>query len=114
MKHTVHHDLNDDAARRAVQRALQRYGARYAEYAPSVLWQDEGSAALGLSVRGFPLVGRIALRSRSVEVDLDVPAALRPFDRMAISAIDAEVQRSIDEAHRERSLRAPVAVEEGA
>ncbi|AUX29644.1 MULTISPECIES: polyhydroxyalkanoic acid system family protein [Sorangium] len=106
MKHTVHHDLNDEEAKNAVLRAMERYRERYAEYAPSMLWSDERRADLGLCFKGFQVAGRLELGPRTVDLDIDVPLPLRMFKRMAIAAIDAEVRRYIDEAHRERSRRA--------
>jgi hypothetical protein len=103
MKHTVHHDLNDDEAKNAVLRAMARYCDRYAEYAPSMLWSDERRADLGFSFKGCKLGGRIELRPRTVDLEIEVPLPLRMFQRMAIAAIDNEVRRFIDEAHRERS-----------
>ncbi|WP_437578749.1 polyhydroxyalkanoic acid system family protein [Sorangium sp. So ce887] len=102
MKHTVHHDLNDDEAKNAVLRAMARYCDRYAEYAPSMLWSDERRADLGFSFKGCKLGGRIELRPRTVDLEIEVPLPLRMFQRMAIAAIDTEVRRFIDEAHRER------------
>ncbi|WP_437591413.1 polyhydroxyalkanoic acid system family protein [Sorangium sp. So ce1000] len=111
MKHTVHHDLNDEEAKSAVLRAMARYCDRYAEYAPSIFWREERCADLGLSFKGFTLSGRLELRHRVVDVEIDMPLPLRMFNRMAIAAIDAEVRRCIDEAHRERARRrAPSAV----
>ncbi|WP_437487391.1 polyhydroxyalkanoic acid system family protein [Sorangium sp. So ce1014] len=103
MKHTVHHDLNDDEAKNAVLRAMARYCDRYAEYAPSMLWSDERRADLGFSFKGCKLGGRLELRPRTVDLEIEVPLPLRMFQRMAIAAIDNEVRRFIDEAHRERS-----------
>lgn len=106
MKHTVHHDLNDEEAKSAVLRAMARYCDRYAEYAPSMLWSDERCADLGFSFKGYKLGGRIELRPRTVDLEIDVPLPLRMFKRMAIAAIDTEVRRFIDEAHRERARSA--------
>ncbi|WP_437962546.1 polyhydroxyalkanoic acid system family protein (plasmid) [Sorangium sp. So ce119] len=114
MKHTVHHDLNDDEAKTAVLRALARYRDRYAEYSPSMLWSDDRSADLGFSFKGYKVTGRLELRPSAVDLDVDVPLALRMFKRMAIAAIDEEVRRYLGEAHRERALRAPAAVVEEA
>ncbi|WP_437678641.1 polyhydroxyalkanoic acid system family protein [Sorangium sp. So ce131] len=114
MKHTVHHDLDDAAAKRAVQRAIDRYCRHYAEYCPSISWNDERRADLVFSVKGCSLAGRIEIRPRAVDLELDVPLKLRLFKRMAISAIDAEVRRCIDEAHRERARSAPAAFVEQA
>ncbi|KYF76204.1 polyhydroxyalkanoic acid system family protein [Sorangium sp. So ce388] len=108
MKHTVHHDLNDEEAKKAVLRALAQYCDRYAEYSPSMLWSSERSAELGFCVKGFKLAGRLDLRPRTVDLEIDVPLPLRLFKRMAIAAIDAEVRRFIGEVHRERSRSAPV------
>ncbi|WP_437898280.1 polyhydroxyalkanoic acid system family protein [Sorangium sp. So ce124] len=111
MNHTVHHDLNDEEAKSAVLRAMAKYCDRYAEYAPSILWSDERHAHLGLSFKGFTLSGRLELRPRAVDFAIDMPLPLRMFNRMAIAAIDAEVRRCIDDAHRERARRrAPVAL----
>ncbi|WP_437601133.1 polyhydroxyalkanoic acid system family protein [Sorangium sp. So ce590] len=103
MKHTVHHDLNDEEAKSAVLRAMAQYCDRYAEYAPSMLWSDERRADLGFSFKGCKLGGRIELRPRTVDLEIDVPLPLRMFQRMAIAAIDTAMRRFIDEAHRERS-----------
>jgi hypothetical protein len=105
MKHTVHHDLNDEEAKGAVLRAMAKYCDRYAEYAPTIVWSDQRCAELGISFKGFTLSGRLELRPRAVDVEIEMPLPLRMFSRMAIAAIDAEVRRYIDEAHRERARR---------
>ncbi|MGK3996531.1 polyhydroxyalkanoic acid system family protein [Sorangium sp. So ce1024] len=114
MKHTVHHDLNDDEAKRAVMRAMAQYRERYAEYSPSMLWSDERCADLGFCFKGFKLSGRLELQPGAVDLDVDVPLTLRMFKRMAIAALDTEVRRFISEVHRERALRARAAVVEEA
>lgn len=114
MKHTVHHDLNDDEAKTAVLRAMAQYRERYAEYSPSMLWSDDRRADLGFCFKGYRLSGHLELRPSAVDLDVDVPLPLRMFKRMAIAALDTEVRRFLCEVHGERARRAPAAVEEEA
>ncbi|WP_437735509.1 polyhydroxyalkanoic acid system family protein [Sorangium sp. So ce1335] len=114
MKHTVHHDLNHEEAKKAVLRAMAQYRERYAEYSPTMRWSDDQRADLGFCFKGYRLTGRLELRPWAVDLDVDVPLPLRMFKRMAIAALDAEVRRFLGEAHRERALRASTAVVEGA
>jgi hypothetical protein len=110
MKHTIEHDLNDAEARVAVQRAFAEYRQAYAEYQPFLIWGDDAHANLGFSVKGIKLSGRIELQPHEVDVELDVPLPLRLFKGKAIAAIDKEVRRFIEIAHRERDPQAQSSV----
>lgn len=103
MKHTIEHDLTDQEAKLATERAIAQYREQYAEYQPFLEWRDERRADLGFTVKGMKLKGSMELRPGAVEVDLDVPLLLRPFRGVALAAIDKEVRRFIEQAHRERA-----------
>jgi MtN3 and saliva related transmembrane protein len=98
MKHTIGHDLTMPLAEKAVARAFETYAAKFAEYHPTVAWSDPQHATIGFKVKGIKLDGKVGLRPGAIDLELDVPFLLKPFQRKAIDVIEAEVREWIEKA----------------
>ncbi len=98
MKHKIPHDLSPELAKKAADRAMESYTAKLAEYSPKVTWTTPDAAAITFKVKGISLSGSLALVPGAIELDLDVPFLLKPFQGRAINVIDREVREWIDKA----------------
>ena len=98
MKHTVPHDLGRQKAKQATEAAFATYQSKYAEYSPKVRWVKDDTAELSFSVKGFGLAGGVVVRDSEIEMELNVPFLLRPFQKTAIGVIEKEIKRWIDKA----------------
>jgi hypothetical protein len=98
MKHTIEHDLEIPVARRVTDRAFDEYKSRYPAYEPSLRWVDERRADVSFNAKGIQLRGSMALAEHAIELDLNVPLLLRPFQKKAVEVIDREVRRWMDKA----------------
>ena len=90
MKHTISHDVETTLARKAAHKAFEAYQAKFAEYNPSVVWQDEDHATIGFKVKGVALNGTVALRPQAVDLVLDVPFVLKIFQKRAVGIIETK------------------------
>jgi hypothetical protein len=98
MKHQIPHDLDSNLAKEAAVRAFEAYQKRFANYHPTMSWDDDRKARIGFSVKGVKLEGSIGILPRAIEVDLDVPFLFRPFKGKAIEVIEKEVRNWLDKA----------------
>jgi hypothetical protein len=100
MKHTVHHGLDHDLARKAIRKAFKSYEERFSKYNAQANWLNEDQANVSFSARGITLSGAVEVTDEDVEVDMDVPFILRPFKKKAIAVIDEELRGWVDRAQR--------------
>lgn len=100
MQHSIPHSLDHAIARRATAHALDSYKARFSEYSPQGQWKNEDEAVVSFEVAGKRLEGAVAVRPRSIDLELDVPLIFRPFRSMAMKVIEDEIQMWIDKARR--------------
>ena len=92
MKHSVPHDLGQERAKKVTEQALGSYSTKFAKYAPKTTWTAANKAQISFSVKGMTLNGAVEIRDKSIELDLDVPFLLRPFQGQAISVIEGEIK----------------------
>ena len=98
MKHSVTHDLDTDLAKRATEKAIESYSERFAKYDPTVSWSSDTKANLRFKVKGFSIKGEIELRPGAIDIDMDVPFALRLFKKQAIQVVESSIRQWIDRA----------------
>jgi hypothetical protein len=92
MKHSVSHDLGQERAKKVTEAALSSYAEKFAKYSPKTTWTGPSSAKISFQVKGMTLTGGVEIRDRTIDLDLDVPFLLRPFQGQAISVIDGEIR----------------------
>src|SRR6266478_2884589 len=92
MKHTVPHDLGQERAKKATESALTTYAEKFAKYNPKTSWTSPNHATISFSVKGMSLSGSVDVKDKTIDLELDVPFLLRPFQGQAISVIDGEIK----------------------
>jgi hypothetical protein len=92
MKHTVSHDLGQERAKKVTESALSTYAEKFAKYSPKTTWTSPNRAQIAFSVKGMNLTGSVEVKDSSIDLDLDVPFLLRPFQGQAISVIEGEIK----------------------
>jgi hypothetical protein len=92
MKHTVSHDLGQERAKKVTESALSTYAEKFAKYSPKTTWTTPNKANISFSVKGMSLSGAVEVKDKSIELELDVPFLLRPFQGQAISVIEGEIK----------------------
>lgn len=100
MKHIIDHDLDVATARKVADRAFAEYKARFPNYEPTVNWSSERQAEISFNAKGIRLKGTMEIAAKAIEMELNVPLLLRPFQKMAIEVIDREVRVWIGKAHQ--------------
>jgi hypothetical protein len=98
MKHAVPHDLGPERAKKVAEAALAAYAQKFAKYQPQASWTSDTHANISFNVKGMSLKGALDVRSNSIEMDLDVPFLLRPFQGTAIGVIEGEIKEWIAKA----------------
>lgn len=96
MKHSVAHDLGQERARKVTEQALGSYAAKFTKYAPKTTWTTPNKAAISFSVKGMTLSGSVEIHEKSIDLELDVPFLLRPFQGQAISVIEGEIKEWLE------------------
>ncbi len=92
MKHSVPHDLGQERAKKVAESALGSYVEKFSKYSPKTSWTSPTRAQISFSVKGISLSGSVDVKERSIDLDLDVPFLLRPFQGQAISVIEGEIK----------------------
>jgi hypothetical protein len=98
MKHAVPHDLGPERAKKVAEAALSSYAQKFAKYQPQASWTSDTRANISFTVKGMSLKGALEVRSNAIEMDLDVPFLLRPFQGTAIGVIEGEIKEWIAKA----------------
>lgn len=98
MKHKISHDLSPELSKKAAERAMESYSQKLAEYSPKVTWISADKATITFKVKGISLSGNLALVPGAIELELDVPFLLKPFQGRAIDVIDREVREWVGKA----------------
>ena len=96
MKHSVSHDLGQERAKKVTESALASYAAKFSQYSPTTTWTGPTSAKISFNVKGMTLTGGVEIRDKSIDLDLDVPFLLRPFQGKAIAVIESEIRTWLD------------------
>ena len=92
MKHSVPHDLGQERAKKVTEQALGSYATKFAKYAPKTTWTTSNKAQISFSVKGMTLTGSVEIRDKTIDMELNVPFLLRPFQGQAISVIEGEIK----------------------
>jgi len=92
MKHTVPHDLGQERAKKVTESALSTYAAKFAKYSPKTTWTTPNRAQISFNVKGMNLSGNVEVKDTAIDLELDVPFLLRPFQGQAISVIEGEIK----------------------
>ena len=98
MKHSVSHDLGKERAKQVMEAAWKSYSSKFGKYSPSMQWLSDDHAKIGFVAKGISLDGKIQLQANSIDLELDVPFLLRPFQKMAVGAIEEEIKEWIGKA----------------
>ena len=92
MKHSVPHDLGQERAKQVTEKALTAYAEKFSKYNPKTTWLSPSKAQIAFSVKGMNLSGTVEVRDKAIDLDLDVPFLLRPFQGQAIGVIEGEIK----------------------
>lgn len=103
MKHSVPHKLGREAARKVAREAFESYARRFSDYSPQTTWKSDDQADIRFSLRGMELSGAISVEDQSIDLEMDVPFLLRPFQGKAVAVIEREIKEWIGKAEQEAS-----------
>ena len=92
MKHSVPHDLGQERAKQVTEKALTTYSEKFSKYSPKTTWLNPNKAQISFSVKGMSLNGTVEVRDKAIDLDLDVPFLLKPFQGQAIGVIEGEIK----------------------
>ncbi len=98
MKHTISHDLGQEKAKLVAQKAFETYRVKFEQYSPTARWTRDDTCEIGFKAKGIALKGTIVVKASSMDVELDVPFLLKPFQGKAIGIINDTVQEWIAKA----------------
>jgi Putative polyhydroxyalkanoic acid system protein (PHA_gran_rgn) len=98
MKHSVSHDLGKERAKQVTEAAWNSYSAKFSKYTPTIKWLSEDRAQIGFNAKGMSLEGSISLQPTTIDLELDVPFLLKPFQKMAVGVIEEEIKEWIGKA----------------
>jgi Putative polyhydroxyalkanoic acid system protein (PHA_gran_rgn) len=98
MKHSVSHDLGKERAKQVMEAAWSSYSEKFGKYSPTMKWLSEEHAKIGFVAKGISLDGQIKLLPNSIDLELDVPFLLKPFQKMAVGVIEGEIKAWIAKA----------------
>lgn len=99
-KHSIRHNLTPEMAKKVTDKAIETYSQKFAEFTPTAKWVSPSRNEVSFTAKGIKLKGALELKPGEVELDLDVPFLLRPFQGKAISIIDDEIREWIERANR--------------
>ena len=59
---------------------------------------NDDKAEISFSVKGMTLKGGVEVKDNSIDMDLEVPFMLKPFQGKAVSVIEGEIKKWIGKA----------------
>jgi hypothetical protein len=98
MKHSVPHELGQEKARKVAEAAFASYKQKLAKYDPQARWVSDTKAEISFSVKGMALNGTLGVTDRTIDMELQVPFLLRPFQGTALGVIEKEISAWIAKA----------------
>jgi hypothetical protein len=98
MKHSVPHSLGLETARKVVRSAFENYSQRFSDFTPAAKWTSEDKVQVSFSAKGMSILGNVEVRPNTIDIELDVPFLLRPFQGKAVEVIEREISKWIDKA----------------
>jgi len=100
MKHSVPHDLGAEQAKKVTLAAIDAYTTKFAKYNPAARWDSDTRCVVAFKAKGIGVEGKVTILERSIDMELDVPFLLKPFQGQAIGIIEREVRVWIEKARR--------------
>jgi Putative polyhydroxyalkanoic acid system protein (PHA_gran_rgn) len=98
MKHSVPHTVGKEMAQKVARQAFEAYKVRFSEFSPETTWLGEDKAKISFSAKGMSVKGQVAVTEKAIDIDLEVPFLLRPFQGKAIELIEREIKTWIGKA----------------
>jgi hypothetical protein len=95
--HEVTHGLNLEQAKEVAKLALEHYVQRYGERGLVARWINDTRADVSVSVKGAEVQATVDVLPSVLRIDAKVPLLLRAFKSVAVSKIDSEVKRWIEQ-----------------
>jgi hypothetical protein len=95
--HEIHHGLPLEQAKQAAQLALADYLRRYGERGLAARWISDTRAEIEFAAKGAKVQAVVDVLPDVLKVDATIPFILKPFKSMAVSAVDKEAQRFIQQ-----------------
>ena len=93
MKHVIRHGLDHATAQKKAHAAFKAYAHRFEKYSAAVRWVDDAHAVITFKAKGLEFKGSFTLAAGAVEMEMDVPMLLRPFQNQAVVAVDEEMNK---------------------
>lgn len=93
MKHVIRHGLDHATALKMAHAALRSYAHRFEKYSAAVKWMDEVHAVVTFKAKGLDTRGSFTLLPGALQIEMEVPLLLRPFQGQAVGAVEEEVSR---------------------
>ncbi len=100
MKHTVSHGVGKEMAQKVAKHALSSYASRFSQYGAKATWPRDDRAEISFSVKGMSLSGVVEVKDSAIDLELDVPFLLKPFQRTAMAKIEEEIAGWMAKAKR--------------
>lgn len=73
---------------------------RFADYGARAHWVSDDRAEISFAAKGMNLKGQVTVTERAIDIDMEVPFFLKPFQKLAITKIEEEIQKWIGKAER--------------
>lgn len=100
MKQSIPHHLSLDTVRSATKKALDVYQEKFSEYEAKAVWPSENHADVSFVALGKKLEGTIDLNDKTIDLELDVPFLMKPFQGKAMDIIQKEITKWLGKAER--------------
>jgi hypothetical protein len=100
MKRAFPHGLTHELARDVTRKALDSYRQRFSEFKPEGEWTSADHATVKFHAAGTTFNGAVNVHKDTIDLELDVPFFMRPFEKKAIDVIEAEINQWIAKAKR--------------
>lgn len=100
MKHKISHTLDIRTSTAVARAAMESYRQKFAKNGVTVTWQTEQKARLSFSINGMTILGECEVLPGCIELNVEVPFALKLFERMAVTIVEKEVRDWLDRARR--------------
>jgi len=98
VKHSIKHDLDVALAKKVTEKAYDSYKSKFADYSPTFRWASVSKAEVSFNAKGIKLAGSFTILPGAIELELDVPFLLKPFQSKAVDVIETEVKEWIQKA----------------
>jgi hypothetical protein len=98
MKHSVPHNVGKATAQKVARQAFEAYERRFSEFSPKTTWLGEDKAQISFSAKGMAIKGEVKVSEKTIDLDMDVPFLLKPFQGKAVEIIDREIKNWLDKA----------------